>query len=152
MLFAAVTLLSSGLVVYATTTLFSQTFPSQTFTTASLSQNNCSPLVLEYASTLPSFAGSPATLIYSCSLAPITVGDAAFSTTGTTSNTVTVTPTFSVPSGWALGLDKWNGNCASPTTLTSATPITLTGGSFFAYCLTTTSASNFTSFSITWSQ
>jgi len=152
MIFAAVLLLSGGLVAYAATTLFTQTFPSQTFTTPTLvAGSGCTSgnLVLDSsASTIPVYAGSPALIVYACS----TSGATAFNIVGPS---VTVTPTFTVPTGWTLGIDTAADACKTTTGLTSGSPITLSQSVFSGagwYCLTTSSASNFTSFSITWSQ
>ena len=153
MIFTTVLLLSGGLVAYATSTLFTQTFPSQTFNTASLVQGTaCSGgnLVI-YAgdSTIPKFAGSPAVITYGCD----STGSTAFSTTGTTSNTVTATPTITtLPTGWTLTAVPFTNSLCTGTSLTSGSPATLTGGTNYYYCLSTTSASNFTSFAITWAQ
>lgn len=157
LILALVMMLSGSLVTYAATTLFTQTFPAETFATASLNVGSkCSggDLVLVPAdSTVPNSAGQYAALEFACD----STGDAAFTSTGTTSTTVTVTPTFTLPSGWNFFVGPQN----SPTTIacsnveyepTSGSPVTLTGGTSYAYCLTSTSASSFSSFTVTWSQ
>lgn len=152
MIFTAVLLVSGGLVAYATTTLFTQSFPSQTFVTQSKSGvslfSQCNGITQSSKSNT-SYAGSPAQILYGC----YSFGNiiAAFYTNGTTSSSVMATPTFTEPTGWTLGLTD-NGGCISTITLTSGAAISLSGGTNYLYCLTTSSASNFTSFSITWSQ
>lgn len=148
----AVLLLLSGLVVYAATTLFTQSFPAQTFNTASLT-SGCGTLVFDtyvtYAPSAPFIGGQPAQIVFDCgnSGVPLPYGTpvAAFSTTGTTSTTVTVTPTFTVPTGWTLGIETTppggSGTCSGTTTLTTTSSVTLTGGTGYFYCLTTSSAS-----------
>ena len=150
MLFTAVILLSGGLVAYAATTLFSQSFPGQTFATATLTAGSCGgSLVLDPSLSTYTVAGSIATLLYACD----TSESPAFSSTGSTSDLISVTPTFTVPSGWILDVDNVGDNCHAPiASLTTATPVTLPGGTNYIYCLSSSSASNFTSFSITWSQ
>ena len=163
MLVAAVALLSGTMVVYAATTLFTQTFPGQTFTTLTLVEgSSCSGGNLEIdtaGSTIPTDSGSFSRIMYDCS-----TSQQAFSTQGSANATITVTPTFTVPAGWALAVtgavypfNAASQPCSSnPSTvypaLTSGTPVTLNGGTNYVYCLTSSSASTFTSFSITWSQ
>ena len=151
MLIAAVSLLSGSMVVYAATTLFTQTFPGQTFTVVTLTAGSCgSSLVLNSGSVVPTYAGGAAYLEYDCGGG---VGGEAFSSTGTTSTMATATPTFTLPSGWSLSVAGYGSGCTSGTTpLASGTPISLTGGTTYEYCLTSSSASTFTSFSIAWSQ
>lgn len=157
MLFTAVLVLSGGLVTYAATTLFTQNFPSQTFATPSLVEgSSCTGGNLQLdsvGSNVPSFAGSAAQIMFDCSNA-----QQAFSTTGTTSTTVYATPTFTVPSGWSLGYAAvtypLTRGCNGLAILypVSGTLQALTGGTDYVYCLTSTSSSNFSSFSIAWTQ
>ena len=151
LLFSALALLSSSMVVYAATTLFTQTFPGQTFTVITLTAGSCgSSLLLNSGSVVPTYAGSTAYLDYDCGGG---FGQEAFSSTGTTSTVATATPTFTLPSGWTLSVINYGSGCnVGYTVLTSGTPISLTGGTQYQYCLTSNSASTFTSFSITWSQ
>ena len=146
---AAISLLSSTMVVYAATTLFTQTFPGQTFTVVTLTAGSCGgSLVLNSGlSVVPAYAGGTAYLEFDCG------GSDAFSSTGTTSTVATATPTFTLPSGWSLSVAGLGAGCNTGTTpLTSGSPVSLTGGTPYEYCLTSSSASTFTSFSITWSQ
>ena len=152
MLIATVSLLTSTMVVYAATTLFTQTFPGQTFNSvASLTEGTCgNSLVLDTsASTIPSAAGQAATLVYACD----TSGGAAFNSNGAPQS---VTPSFTqLPAGWTLTIDETSDTSlcgTSAAALTSGTPFTPTSPNSFVYCLTTSTASTFTSFSITWSQ
>ena len=159
MLVAAIALLSGSMVVYAAT-LFTQTFPGQTFTTASLVAGTCgSTLQLspDEGNNAGGFAGNSASLVFDCAPPPTCLACGsdlyAFTTQGPTSGTVTATPTFTVPTGWTLGVSTdVSGGCTGVLALTSGTPATLTGGSSFVYCLSTSSSSTFASFSITWSQ
>ena len=149
-IFTSVLLLSGGITVYAATTLFTQSFPGQTFNTPTLIQGStCAGDILVVdtsVGTIPTDSGGSAVIEYACDSA----GDAAFETTGTTS--VTATPTFTAPTGWTLDVDVTTDNCVHPITLTSGTPLTLAGGLFMDYCLTTSSATTFGAFSIIWSQ
>ena len=161
MISIAVLLLSGGLVAYAATTLFTQTIPGQTFTTPSLVTGaNCNSngnLVLDTSGQTinPTFSNNPSALVYGCD----TSGATAFTVQGTSSTTVLVTPTFSVPSGWSLWAVINPSNCLTDNTansnaipLTSGSPSSFQGGSSWIYCLETSSASTFASFSIIWSQ
>jgi hypothetical protein len=171
MILIAITFLSSGLVVYAATTLFTQNFPGQTFSTADLIENSAcgdtgsgGQLVLVTSlSTIPSVAGQSASLLFGCSNTG-TSADYAFSTP-LGSGTVSVTPTFTVPKGWVLGYVYAStanggggiGGCTTDNSMTSGTPVSFTLGttassSELEYCLVATSASTFVSFGITWSQ
>lgn len=163
MLAAAVAMLSGSTVVYAATTLFTQTIPGQTFVTASMTAGSCSgtPELDTYLSYAPGgFASNPAQMIYDCNPDPLgatNTGTAAFSTQGSTSITVTATPTFTVPTGWTLGVEGKPSSgssteCNGMTALTSGTPVTLAGGTSFVYCLSTKSASSFSSFSVSWTR
>lgn len=159
-LVAAVSMISGAMVVYAATTLFTQTFPSQTFATPTLVQGStCSggSLVLDTtASTIPAFSGEYSQLVYGCDSA----GDAAFVAQGGGGTSLTVTPTFTAPLAygypWTVAIDTTtdpSGLCkgTSTTAITSTSPITLPGGNSYVYCLTANPAASFTSFSITWS-
>ncbi len=81
LILALVMMLSGSLVTYAATTLFTQTFPAETFATASLNVGSkCSggDLVLVPAdSTVPNSAGQYAALEFACD----STGDAAFTST-----------------------------------------------------------------------
>ncbi len=153
-LLAAGIMISGAMVAYAAT-LFTQTFPGQTFATASLTAGPCTNnqlVIVPSESVIPGIAGSGASIVYACGTAG-TGADAAFQT-ATGNNPVSVTPTFTVPSGWALGVSPVSsGPCQTGLiSLTTATPVSLAGGTFYDYCLSSLSASTFTSFSITWSQ
>jgi hypothetical protein len=158
MLIAAVSLLSGSMVVFAATTLFTQSFPGQQFTTASLVPGStCSggTLVGPYEPINPTYSNNPSALGYGCGAG----GDSAFTVQGTSSIQVTVTPTFSVPTGWSLYAVSTPGWCEVPeptvsqvVPLTSGSPLTFNGGSSWVYCLTSSSASTFAAFTITWSQ
>lgn len=152
MIFTCILVLSGGLTVYAATSLFTQTFSGQTFTTASLVEGSCGgTLQLDTSlSTIPTYSGDTAAIVYDCGSANGV--DPSFSTQGTISTSVTVTPTYTVPSGWSLSLSPADVPSCPGTALTSGTPISLQGGSPYLYCLTSSSASNYSSFSITWSQ
>ncbi len=118
-------------------------------------RSGCSDLALDSdQSSIPSFAGRPATLVYGCGKG----GDrpALETAESRTGNTPSATPMFTLPSGWTLsiGKTKSSGECSSRDgmiTLSSGTPITLHSGTDYVYCLTTSSASSFPTFSITWS-
>ena len=156
-LFAALLILSSSVVTYALTTLFTQTFPSQTFTAETLVQgSDCSGgnLHVDSATQIANiFLGKGATIFYDCS-----DSDQAFSTQGTTSDTITATPTITgLPAGWTLKLGVVSypiltNPCSGALTLTSGSPVVLTGGTDYGYCFSTNSATSFSSFTITWSQ
>jgi hypothetical protein len=103
----SVLILSVGLTAYAATTLFTQSFPGETFTTsvASLKAGgSCcgGTLYLDpNTSIVPIIAGLPATLIY----ARGKVGHAAFSSLSSGGGKLlSVTPVFIAPSGWTLGV------------------------------------------------
>ena len=151
MLIATFAVLSSTMAVYAATTLFTQTFAGQTFAAAAsyLTAGTCGgSLVLDSSSsTIPSSSGLPAVIVYDCG-----VSNPAF-TSGSVA--VPTTPTFTVPTGWTLGLDTISDPtpCSSIALyLATGTPVTLASGAQWFYCLTTSSASTYASFSITWSQ
>jgi hypothetical protein len=150
MLFTALIILSGGLVTFAAANLFTQTFPTQTFGTPLLS--GCATLTSSVIvnSQSKGYEGTPTTIVYNCGTS------AAFSmATGLTS--LTVTPTFTQPSGWILGIDgSGGGGCATGVTnsgvtnLTSGQSITLASSSY-DYCLFSASATNITSpFTISW--
>ena len=115
-------------------------------------KSGCSNLVLDKAhSTIPTFAGGPASLAYGCGDGG---GAPAFVTTQSHSvKKLTVTPLFSAPAGWILGLSRATGSwgCSSGITpLKSGTPVTLSPRTDYSYCLTTTGASSFSPFPVTW--
>lgn len=117
-------------------------------------KSGCDRLKLDKReSTVPSFAGSPSTLVYACN-----AGSPAFSTAKSArGSTLSVIPIFSVPSGWTLGvgISQPSGECSSKNrivTLISGSPIVLRSGAKYVYCLSSPSASSFTMFSISWSQ
>jgi len=152
-LVAAISMLSGAMVVYAAT-LFTQSFPSQSFATPTLVQGStCSGgnLVLDSAaSTIPSYSGLPAALVFGCDSS----GDTAFSS----QSFVTATPIFTVPSGWSLAIVN-QGALGECNTTSPPTSLTLTSGvpfSFSAvsidYCLYSSSATTFPPFTVTWSQ
>lgn len=104
------------------------------------------------SSNVPKFAGLSATLVYGCSKN----GLPAFST-GPFRSTQAFTPRFTLPSGWSLsiGFARHHGDCSSSdgiVSLSSGTSITLPAKTSYIYCLTTNSASNFSSFTISWAQ
>lgn len=154
MLVATVALLSGSMVVYAAATLFTQTIPGQTFAVVSLNVGSCgSALSLDAAlSQVPSISGNSAHLGFDCN------GSPAFTTNGTVSESATATPAFTLPNSnwglwvWPVGTDACNGTPAPAYPLTSGTPVALEGGTSYVYCLMTSSAASFSSFSITWSQ
>jgi len=175
-LVSALVIFSSSLVAFALTTLFSQTIPGQTFTTSTttttttsttftpgLTEGRCgNTLVLDTdAGNVPSAAGQSATLVFTCSVA--TSPDAAF-TLASGFSSDTVTPTFTLPSGWSLSVDSLADNPSNVGTCTGGPyEVSLTSGSSvflgvdggingFVYCLTSSSASTFSSLSVTWSQ
>ena len=173
MLFVAVLLLGGSFIVYAAADLFNV---QSNFVAAnpmvlafegslgtrhpSLShpplRSDCSRLTLDSEqSTIPSFAGRPATLVYACGKG----GDRpAFVTTESRSdNSPSTTPIFTVPPGWtfSIGKAKSSGECSvdnKMVSLSSGIPITLPSSTDYVYCLATTSASSFSTFSISWSQ
>ena len=171
-LLSALVIFSSSLVAFALTALFTQTIPGQTFTTtttttststtsaAGLVEGDCgNSLVLDTGDgSIPSSAGQSAILIFACSVATTGSPVPAFTLT---SSLVTATPTFTLPSGWSLSVDSLADNPSTVGTcrggpyeasLTSGSSITLTNVAGFVYCLTSSSASTFSSFSVTWSQ
>ena len=117
-------------------------------------RSGCSSLMLNAAQSMnPSVAGSPATLAYGCGIE----GESpAFTTTQSHgAKKLTAIPIFSVPQGWGLELSQatGSGECTYRTIpLTSGTPVTLSSGTGYTYCLTTTDASSFLPFSVTWTQ
>jgi hypothetical protein len=143
MIFTAFILLSGGLVTYAATNLFTQSVPGQTFNSAFLI-GKCSSLVLEPSLSNIPLAGNAGFLAYDCGTSAAFIANPAGSGPAT--------PTFNVPTGWTLGVSPVSSDCSPQTTLTSGTAVTLTLSSGYLYCLTTTSATNFTSFSILWTQ
>jgi len=155
-LVGALLILSSSMVTYALTTLFSQSFPSQTFATPLLVQGpKCSGgnLVLDpSAGFVPTYASGLALLVYGCDSS----GDAAFYQQGTGS--FAAVPTFTLPTGWiVLSIDTTtdpSGLCEGTTVepLTSGTGVTVIGGSSYVYCLSTNPATSFSTFSISWAE
>jgi len=115
----------------------------------------CSNLALDSKqSKLPSFAGRPATLVYACNKNGY---QAFFTSFSRRAGTQAVTPLFALPPGWTLsvGVARPSGECSSKdglVKLTTGTPVTLPAGTNYIYCLTTSSASNFASFTISWTQ
>jgi uncharacterized membrane protein YgdD (TMEM256/DUF423 family) len=113
----------------------------------------CSKVILDSKeSIIPSFAGSPAVLVFACSKSGL---PAFFTTFSRSTSTRPVTPLFVIPAGWALsiGIAMFKGDCSYKDRmmpLVSGSPITLKSGSPYVYCMSAQSASNFTSFSITW--
>lgn len=146
MIFTAIVILSGGSVAYAAANLFTQSIPGQTFNTA-FEISKCTSLVLDTAMSNVPLAGGSGYLSYDCS-----TGAAFYASS---SSVGPVTPTFTVPTGWTLGVALTENYCTTGyvTNLTSGTPVTLnnpTAG--YQYCLVTTSASNFTTFNVAWSQ
>ena len=163
---SAVALFSTVIVAFALTSFFTQTIPGQTFTQSStttstfvMTEGTCGndPVLDHSFGTIPDSAGQPATLVFTCSDSP--TPDPAFveNTSGA------AIPTFTLPSGWSLYVDSLS-ELTSGSLCThgqyEAGPLTsgedaglLTGGALagqFVYCLTSTSASTFTSFTINW--
>jgi hypothetical protein len=142
MFFIVVILFSGSLVAYAATDLFDQTIPGQTFNTPYLT-GKCSSLVLEPSLSNIPLAGGSGFLLYSCSTSAAFVP---------TTNPGPATPKFNLPTGWTLSVAPSTADCIGVTNLTSGTPVTLTISAGYDYCLTTTSASNFSSFDVLWTQ
>lgn len=149
-IFGTIILLSGGLTVFAATTLFTQNIPGQTFSTAALTEGtSCSGGTLYLdpnTSTSPLVSGTAATLVYSCTATGGAGSEAFDSAPGVG---VGVTPTFSVPTGWSLSVSSLE-SCATPIALTSGTLVSLTSSTAYWYCLTSTSASTFSGFSVSW--
>ena len=150
MISVAILLCSSGLVVYAATVLFVQNFPGQTFSTAHVVAGTCgSTLVLDTGASIIQLVGQSSILVYACS----TLGAAAL-TTPSTGNTTAIA-TFTVPTGWTLGVDIISDGCAGGTdqvTLSSGVSHTYPISMDYIYCLTSNSATAFSGFQITWTQ
>ena len=131
--------------------LGSSTSPSASSKVRSL----CGSLTLDrWQSTVPHFAGSPANLAYGCGWGGLLPAFVTGWQRGGSS--VTVTPTFVLPSGWTLSLGRFSffHECSPGgglTPLESGTPVTLAPLAGYVYCLSTADASSFSSFSITWS-
>jgi hypothetical protein len=118
-------------------------------------RKECNHLTLDSRNSIvPIFAGLPAILVHACGKA----GHAAFS--GVSSgggNLLSATPVFAAPSGWTLGIGiaQSSGECTSGDeiiALSSGASVILKPGTGYVYCLTAPGATNFTTFSITWSQ
>lgn len=158
-------ILSTGMVAFALTALFTQTFPGQTFTTTTststtttsalgvLSEGSCGDsLVLDTTDSVIQSQGQGATLVYACGATSATP---AFTTSNVGGQ---ATPTFTVPTGWSLGIITTNspglcsGSPQSVEPLSSGASISFGTSLSYVYCLTAASASDFTSFSVTWSQ
>lgn len=159
MIFITVIILSGGLVAYASTTLFTQTFPSQTFNAPLVQNATCAEGgSLNYTNTSVLGAeGAPSTLIVACFNKGL-VGIGAFAPLVGTSS-IKFIPTFTLPTGWNLAVDTIGisgpyslcANGANQVNLASGVGVSLLSGDNYFYCLTSSSSSNFTSFSITWS-
>jgi hypothetical protein len=116
---------------------------------------DCNHLTLDSRqSTIPKFSGLPAVLVYACGKA----GEPAFSTVKSSNgNAPLVTPTFTGPSGWTLsvGIKQSSGECSlgdGLVSLRSGIPVVLVSGTNYVYCMSSTDASSFPKFSISWSQ
>ena len=160
--FLASALLVVGLIIGVTEAIPLTPFAAPTMAILSVQRggpppplkSGCGSLTLDMArSSIPPFAGSPATLLYGCGHGG---RSPAFTTTRSHSEKkLTATPVFSVPQGWNLGLSELagSGECTSGViTLKSGTPITLSPGTGYIYCLTTSGASSFFPFSIAWTR
>lgn len=121
---------------------------------ASLVKGVCNSLALNRGqSSIPRFAGSPATLTYGCG------GGGVFPAFVTiqlrSSRLLTLTPIFRVPSGWTLGIAKFKvtGECSpgNVVELSSGSSATLSPNTGYAYCLSTIGATSFSTFSVRWS-
>ena len=161
MAFLACGLLVSGLVVYVGADAAGRTaFAAPNSAILAINNGNgpppplksgCTSLVLDSShSTIPQFGGSPASMAYGCGDG----GSPAFVTTQSHSTKkLTATPVFSGPQGWSLGLREATGPSACSSgviSLISGTPVTLSPSTGYSYCLTTTNASTFSPFSVTW--
>ena len=115
----------------------------------------CGSLTLDrWQSTVPHFAGSPANLAYGCGWGGFLPAFVTGWQRG--AGSVTVTPTFVLPSGWTLSLGRFSffRECSPGgrlTPLESGSPVTLAPLAGYVYCLSTAHASSFSRFSITWS-
>ncbi len=118
--------------------------------------SGCSRMTLNvHQSKIPSFSGRPAVLVFGCGRG----GNLpALLTVGSRHSSLTFVPTFSLPFGWSLGIARVQPSmeCSSSSPsrlleLTSGGPATLTPLTQYIYCLTATSASSFSTFSIAWS-
>ena len=116
--------------------------------------SGCARLTLSHQSTVPSFAGAPADLVYGCGR---NGGRPAFSTGHSHGGKpLLLTPTFSLPTGWTLSVGKARllHECSPRdrmVVLGSGRSTVLQPDTDYVYCLTTTSASSFATFSVTWS-
>jgi hypothetical protein len=116
---------------------------------------DCKRLTLDSRqSTIPKFSGLPGVLVYACGK----VGEPAFSTVKSSNGIAPlVTPTFTAPSGWTLGvgIEQSSGECSlgdGLISLRSGISVVLVSGTNYVYCLSSTNASSFSRFSISWSQ
>jgi hypothetical protein len=149
MIFAGVILFSGGLVAFAATTLFTQNIQGQSFTTAELTEGSCgNSLVLDTAlGTIPPFAGETAALFFDCG--ETSSGISAAFTASTPA--APVTPTFTITTtGWTLYICTIT--LSSCTALTSGVSVSSLIGTGYIYELVSSSAADFASFTITWSQ
>jgi len=168
-LVSAFAILVSGVAVFALTTLFTQTIPGQSFSTTTstsstststspyLTVGSCGDALELHTlwSTIPTYEGQAATLVFDCGVVVTTV-QPAFTTGGTVGE---VTPNFILPSGWTLSVDtlvdvdSYNacqGEQVVP--LTSGQAVTLLSDESYFYCLTSNGATTFSSFGVSWSQ
>ena len=154
----AFVILSSSMVVYAATTLFTQTFPAQTFATPTLVPNSAcvaGALVLDTTdSTNPTYSGGPSALVYGCDAS----GASAFTVQGTSKFLISVTVTVTgLPTGWTLLIVNSPSQCTTSLSagITSSGTYAaqlFTGGTSWLYCLYSQNAASFSSFSIAYSQ
>ena len=164
MAFLACALLVSGLVVYEGADAAGRTaFAAPNSAILAINNGNgpppplksgCTSLVLDSShSTIPQFGGSPASMAYGCGVGG--ASPAIVTSHSHSSKKLTATPVFSNPLGWSLGLREATGlgGCSSGVIpLISETPVTLSPSTNYSYCLTTTDASTFSPFSVTWTQ
>jgi len=116
----------------------------------------CSKLTLDRGQSVNDrVAGGPSTLVFGCGRN----GDLpAFSTAhGPGGKALLLTPSFSLPIGWALSISKSRSirECSfvyGMTSLRSGQGVILQPDTSYVYCLSTASASSFASFSVTWSR
>jgi hypothetical protein len=116
----------------------------------------CSNLVLNSAQSIqPQFSGRPSSLVFSCGKSGnLPAFLSLFTGKG---KSLSVTPIFTIPTGWTLsvGKSRLTGECTSTdqmVALSSGSSVTLHPLTAYVYCLTTPSASSFTTFSVSWSQ
>lgn len=104
-------------------------------------------------SIVPTDAGKPATLAYGCGGG----GASAAFATGHSHSTkrLTVTPVFTLPEGWSLGIGAVapSGECSSgEVALSSGTALVLSPDTSYVYCLSATNALSFSSFLVSWTR